>query len=36
VSLDVWDQVEDMREALRKIQQEGSDTKRSDDEEEES
>ena len=34
VRLDVWDQVEDMTEALRKIQQEGSDTKRSDEEEE--
>jgi uncharacterized protein len=34
VSLDVWDQVEDMKEVLRKIQQEGSDTKRSDEEEE--
>jgi uncharacterized protein len=34
VSLDVWGQVEDMKELLRKIQQEGSDTKRSDEEEE--
>ena len=34
VSLDVWDQVEDMTEVLRKIQQEGSDTTWSDEEEE--
>src|ERR1700726_231366 len=34
VSLDVWDQVEDMTEVLRKIQQEGSDTTGSDEEEE--
>jgi bifunctional DNase/RNase len=34
VSLDVWDQVEDMTEVLRKIQQEGSDTKPNDEEEE--
>jgi bifunctional DNase/RNase len=34
VSLDVWDQEEDMTEVLRKIQQEGSDTKWSDEEEE--
>jgi uncharacterized protein len=34
VSLDVWDQLEDMTEALRKIQQEGSNTEESDEEEE--
>ena len=34
VSLDVWDEVEDMTEVLRKIQQEGSDTEQSDEEEE--
>jgi bifunctional DNase/RNase len=34
VSLDVWDQVEDMTEVLRKMQQEGSDTDQSDEEEE--
>jgi uncharacterized protein len=34
VSLDVWDQEEDMTEVLRKIQQEGSDTKWSDEEQE--
>jgi len=34
VSLDVWDEVEDMTEVLRNIQQEGSDTEQSDEEEE--
>jgi bifunctional DNase/RNase len=34
VSLDVWNEVEDMTEALRKMQQEGSDTEQSDEEEE--
>jgi uncharacterized protein len=34
VSLDVWDEVEDMTEVLRKIQQEGSETEQSDEEEE--
>ena len=34
VSLDVWDEVEDMTEALRKMQQEGSYTEQSDEEEE--
>jgi bifunctional DNase/RNase len=34
VSLDVWDEVEDMAEVLRNIQQEGSDTEESDEEEE--
>jgi len=34
VSLDVWDQLEDMTEALREIQQEGSNTGDSDEEEE--
>jgi bifunctional DNase/RNase len=34
VSLDVWDEVEDMTEVLRKIEQEGSDTEQSDEEEE--
>ena len=34
VSLDVWDEVEDMTEMLRKMQQEGSDTEQSDEEEE--
>jgi bifunctional DNase/RNase len=34
VSLDVWDEVEDMTEVLRKIQQEGPDTEQSDEEEE--
>ena len=34
VSLDVWDEVEDMTEVLRKLQQEGSDTEQSDEEEE--
>ena len=34
VSRDVWDQVEDMTEALRKMQQEGSHTEESDEEEE--
>jgi hypothetical protein len=29
VSLDVWDEVEDMTEALRKLQQEGSQTEES-------
>ena len=33
VSLDVWDEVEDMTEVLRKIQQEGLDTEQSDEEE---
>jgi hypothetical protein len=33
-SLDVWDQLEDMTEALRKMQQEGSDTEESGEEEE--
>ena len=33
VSRDVWDQVEDMSEALRKMQEEGSQTEDSDDEE---
>jgi hypothetical protein len=34
VSLDVWDQLEDMTEALRKIQEEGSHSEESDEEEE--
>jgi bifunctional DNase/RNase len=34
VSLDVWDEVEDVTEVLRKIQQERSDTEQSDEEEE--
>jgi hypothetical protein len=34
VSLDVWDEVDDMTELLRKMQQEGSDTEQSDEEEE--
>jgi hypothetical protein len=34
VSLDVWDEVEDMIDVFRKIQQEGSDTEQSDEEEE--
>jgi uncharacterized protein len=34
VSLDVWDEVEDMTQVLRKIEQEGSDTEQSDEEEE--
>src|SRR6266478_4442125 len=34
VSLDVWDEVEDMTEVLRKMKQEGSDTEQSDEEEE--
>ena len=34
VSLDVWDEVEDMTEVLRKMQQKGSDTEQSDEEEE--
>jgi bifunctional DNase/RNase len=33
VSLEVWDEVEDMTEVLRKMQQEGSDTEQSDEEE---
>src|SRR6202045_1714592 len=33
-SLDVWDKLEDMTEALRKMQQEGSHTEESDEEEE--
>ena len=33
VSLDVWDEVEDMTEALRKIKEEGSHTEESDEEE---
>ncbi len=34
VSLDLWDQLEDMTEALRKMEQEGSHTEESDEEEE--
>src|ERR1700694_2496275 len=34
VSLNVWDEVEDMTEVLRKMQQEGPDTEQSDEEEE--
>jgi len=34
VNLDVWDQLEDMTQALRKMQQEGSHTEESDEEEE--
>ena len=34
VSLDVWDEVEDMTEVLRKMQQEGPDMEQSDEEEE--
>jgi uncharacterized protein len=34
VSLDVWDEVEDMTEVLRKLQREGPDRERSDGEEE--
>ena len=34
VSLDIWDELEDMTEALRKMQQEGSDPEQSDEEEE--
>ena len=30
VSLDVWDEVQDMREVLRKMQEEGSQTEESD------
>ena len=33
VSLDVWDEVEDMTEALQKMQEEGSHTEESDEEE---
>ena len=33
VSLDVWDEVEDMTEALRKMQEEGSQTEERDQEE---
>ncbi len=33
VSLDVWDEIEDMTEALRKMQEEGSDTEESNEEE---
>jgi uncharacterized protein len=33
VSLDVWDEVEDMTEVLRKMQEEGSQTEESDQEE---
>jgi hypothetical protein len=33
VSLDVWDEVEDMTEALRKMQEEGSHTEERDEEE---
>ena len=33
VSLDVWDEIEDMTEALRKMQEEGSHTEESDEEE---
>jgi hypothetical protein len=33
VSLDVWDELEDMTEALRKMQREGSHTEGSDEEE---
>ena len=36
VSLDVWDELEDMTEALRKMEQEGSHTEESDEEEESS
>jgi hypothetical protein len=34
VSLDVWDKLEDMTEALRTMQQDGSHTEESDEEEE--
>ncbi|MGA8477072.1 MAG: bifunctional nuclease domain-containing protein [Chthoniobacterales bacterium] len=34
VSLDVWDELEDMTEALRKIQEEGSHSEEGDEEEE--
>jgi bifunctional DNase/RNase len=34
VSLDVWDEVEDLTEVLRKMQQEGPDREQSDEEEE--
>jgi len=34
VSLDVWDEVENMTDVLRKMQQEGSDTEKSEEEEE--
>ena len=34
VSLDVWDQVEDMTEVLRKLQRQGPDMEQSDEEEE--
>jgi hypothetical protein len=34
VSLDVWDELEDVTEAFRKMQQEGSHTEESDEEEE--
>ena len=34
VSLDIWDELEDMTEALRKVQEEGSHTEESDEEEE--
>ena len=33
VSLDVWDEIEDMTEALRKMQEESSHTEESDEEE---
>ena len=33
VSLDVWEEVEDMTEVLRKMQEEGSHTEESDEEE---
>ena len=33
ISLDVWDEVEDMTEALRKMQEEGSQTEERDQEE---
>jgi bifunctional DNase/RNase len=33
VSLDVWDEIEDMTEALRKMQEEGSHTEEGDEEE---
>ena len=34
VSLDIWDELEDMTETLRKMQEEGSHTEESDEEEE--
>jgi hypothetical protein len=34
VSLDVWDEVEDLTEMFRKMQQEGPDTEQSNEEEE--